>query len=233
MLIHSYRVVVVVETRWFCKKCVTDKQQITESLFNFFNVSSHSISTQPSGACRRKHNQPITVLSFTQRYLCSCSSSLLLAQSNVLSVTVLSHSLSVKKHCITYKIRNQSSRDDLSISPFTIFICLVVRLQFFRTLSASLSETPLDKRRRHFGLKACRPPVSLCSLARRRLKCLLSAQQVSEVWMRFLLAPLTHKTLSQVFHCTAALMDPNNGGAGSNVCRKPGISQWWLSGANF
>lgn len=31
--------------------------------------------------------------------------------------------------------------------------------------------------------------------------------------MRFLLAPLTQKTLSLVLHRTVALMDPNNGGA--------------------
>lgn len=33
--------------------------------------------------------------------------------------------------------------------------------------------------------------------------------------MMFLFAPLTHKILSQTFHHTVALMDPNNGAADS------------------
>ena len=40
--------------------------------------------------------------------------------------------------------------------------------------------------------------------------------------MRFLLAPLTQKTLSQVFQRNAALMDPNNGGAASTLQPKTG-----------
>lgn len=81
-------------------------------------------------------------------------------------------------------------------------------------------ETPLAKKHRYFSLKAHCPPLSLCSLLRCRFKRLLGSLQASEVWMRFALVPMTHRTLFQPFLGTLALTDSNDGGAGVTLSMK-------------